>query len=57
MVLVKRRDPYRIIRGRLIARPKKNMSKEKSSSIGKRKHLQKVTCREADLTNDKRAMR
>ena len=33
MVLVKRRDPYRIIRSRLTARPKKNMNKERAAAL------------------------
>lgn len=35
MVLVKRRDPYRIIRGRLTARPKKNMNKKRAAVLAK----------------------
>lgn len=34
-VLVKGRGPYRIIRGRLTARPKKNMNKERAAALAK----------------------
>ena len=55
MVLVKRRDPYRISRGRLTARPKKNMNR-REQQYWQKETPAKVTCREADLPNDKRAM-